>query len=735
MRNAIAPFGVELSLFRTTVGKEFEIIERLRHTKQARHAIFFGAYGYFDLAAIRCLDDLSTPSLLPLDCDIVESAPFRFFGDHANCSESEFRATLGTWKTAIATFFKIKPPVFRRAPSRVRWQAAQLLREQFPGAHVFFGLGFSEILLLVGGDDLSLLLKGISSFRCSPRMERATRHPRGSRADSLFVKTATFPFVSCTNVHRNRSYKLLKGDVCPVVALSCDPASEQHIIDMLPPGTEVHNSYGDTDLIIYWKRRTVPFSTFAHTLTSIRDLAESIGSLRKTTSYLETELTSKRLPPQTFSERSLHTRSLGQINSEVLSLIDSLQPLSLRASVTDLYSRLFACFGDPILESAYQDMENTFPYLISGLKHISQTSTPSPLKLEGRFALSRLCDLARTAINQRYAGLETHPETLAHSQSPVLTDIRSLISAATSLPHFIFDNLIPGKSAREVWPGYVIFGTAYMHQWYPQDILALPATAVYDPISEWWKITHEAAHAVYKLLEIDKRIDKGLLSAVTEFFDGGSVSRTLALQEIFANWFDWNYLFNRDTPFFLEVVWESWLQLPAVLQKPTQYLVRTFCLFMAERFTGFQEALESESEQILQSYLNRQWRTFISGILRKVPRFAALLDDLRPSVLTDVFDTATILTQVLHFYQTRLESACNIKNLNARLNPPYPRLRAHLSALERGEVITETIPNPCQLQLALLRRNKRRPTPLATQAAYVFSLENSYLIKTSKGSE
>jgi hypothetical protein len=118
-------------------------------------------------------------------------------------------------------------------------------------------------------------------------------------------------------------------------------------------------------------------------------------------------------------------------------------------------------------------MANIFPYINSTLRDISSPKTSEARKRQGRWVLSLLCDLGRIAINQRYAGLETHPETLAHSQSPVLSDIRSLIAAVSSLPYFVFSKLFPKTAPHRVWPGYVIFGTTYSHQWYPQDILAL----------------------------------------------------------------------------------------------------------------------------------------------------------------------------------------------------------------------------------------------------------------------
>jgi hypothetical protein len=745
MSNGIATWGVELSLFRTAVGKEFEIVRRLRRLQPTRDAVFFGAYGYFDLAAIRCLEDLSDPSLLPLDCDIVEASPFRFFGDIENHSKMDFLKALKRWKTAIAVFFKITPTVFLHSPNRIRWQAARFLRDNFPGSHVFFGLGFSEIFLLVGGNNLPQLLNRVTNFRIDPQKQHAiTRQLRIADADTFFLKTASFPFVSHEKIHKKCQYNQLRGKIYPVVTLSCDPASERRIIRMLPPGLEVRNSYGDTDLICYWKRQKVPFAEFAATLTKIRDLGGPVNGFRKTTSYLETQ--SPVQPPQYQSPfrpvnkvisrkplSDIETMGSHLIEKMISRLVSRIEPPSLRASITDLCLRMFSCLSDPHLESAYLDMENTIPYLLSLFSAASERGVPTARKREARFELSFLCDLARIAINQRYAGIETHPETLAHSQSPVLSDIRSLISAASSLPHFIFTNIFPRFHKDKIWSGYVIFGTTYSHQWYPQDILALPSNAITDPVSEWWKLTHETAHAVYRLLEMkERRIPNSLYELVKDGFNGTSVDATHVLQEVFANWFDWRYMFKRDTSFFLESIWKSWLELPVVLQKPLQYLVRTFTLFLANNLEKYHRIYEAESEKMLQNYLMQCWQRFVACISRNVSGFKTLADQLTYKDLLDIFDQATILVSVVYFFDDKLETSCHIEGLSKRLNPAYPNISRHLRSLERGEVITDFIPNPCKLQFELLRRSRRRPISLATQGAFIFSLENHYLRTTQR---
>lgn len=85
----LADWGIELAFFRIKVGREFDVIRRIgSETKNA--TTFWGMYGYFDLVAIRCLDKLAVESFVPLDCDVLESAPIRFFADSVDETAEDF---------------------------------------------------------------------------------------------------------------------------------------------------------------------------------------------------------------------------------------------------------------------------------------------------------------------------------------------------------------------------------------------------------------------------------------------------------------------------------------------------------------------------------------------------------------------------------------------------------------------------------------------------------------------
>jgi hypothetical protein len=727
MENQVAGWGVELTFFRAKVGREFEVISRLEGRAAPNNSpCFFGTYGYFDLTAIRTFESLSLQNLAPIDVDILESAPFRFFSDSDNSTKDQFVADIRSWRTAIAVFLKINPDEFQQHPCQARWHTAGVLREEFPAAHVFFGLGFSEILVLTGGDDLPHLLAMVSKLRDPAEggiAEEQQPQPRTERPP--FVKTTTFPLVSYSQIHVTKDYTPLTGRIHPVLTIACDAAAEPAIFRALPDGVKVRNVYGETDLIVYWASADgIPFAEFAGVLTNLRSAWAGNDLIVKTTSYLET----KREPVQSEPTKpNPPVPTAEYCETSFLNNLDKLQPLALRASVTDLVLRLLSCLSDRNIEPDHRDMVATFTYL-GDLVHIVLTSNDRIQVMKGKATLTQVADLARTAINQRYAGLETHPETLAHAQSPLLCDIRSIVLAASTLPRFVFENLY--KDSREdLWAGYILFGTTYSPQWCPQNILALPASSIYDPVEEWWKITHEIAHAVYDLLFSKGGLEDNLYAYVEQIYEGSQISTERVINELFANWFDWKYIFQKETAFFLKYIWTSWLTFPFVWEQQKQYLVRSFAIYACGNYSNLSTAAQAgRREDHLLPHLRQEWKGFVET-LQNTTEGRNFLAGLNQEFLDDAIYQVAALAPLLQFFEERFESVFSLEGLEGRLAPPYPSLAAHLERLARGEVITEEIINPCRLQLEMLKRASDAELPLATEIAYVLSLENTYVQK------
>jgi hypothetical protein len=721
MQTRIADWGVEFAFIRTQVGAEFGIADSLGDVPNPP-CVFFGTYGYFDLAAVRCIERLSTPYLVLLDRRIAESAPFRFFADRDNHSKGRFEKDLASWHGAILVFAKIHASIGRRDRGQARWAAARLVRQSFQEAHVFFGLGYSELLLVAGGSNLATLLDAVTKLR-------ELRDPQNTNLP-LFSKTTTFPLVSCAQVHREGNYQLLTGEVDPVITASCEPTVEQHVAKAVDRQTQyVRNIYGKSDLLIGWKN-PVPITELATFLTEFRRKWGTSGAVTKTSTYLESQVRVGENGPITAlgslptSENALLPELMTE--DEERSLFDKLrhvEPHALRAALSDLTLRLSSCLNDTQLTDHFRDMANIFAHLPSLLESLEQPTS----KHEARFAAEAVADLARAAINQRYAGLELHPETLAHARAPLLCDIRSIVAAASCIPHFIFDNLWPNRRASETWAGFVLFGGANAPQYLHQQVLGLPPSSLFAPIEGWWKTTHEAAHGVFKTLQVYEKIPDRVIQYIEDSVQESGLDPYHLINELFANWFDWNSVFNRDMSYYLKTIWSSWVELPIVRKSKSQYLARSFAVFICPRLSELIPLFQKQWIDAGRPWLYARWEEFIE-VLRSVSMTVRYLDDLKESEKQNALVLTCHCSQIMHFFENSFEHDCGVVALNERLNPPYLQLAEHIGLLKQGNVIMDSIPNPYRLHLELLKSLNDESPSLAVEIAYIFSLENSYLL-------
>ncbi len=651
----IANWGIELAFIRTKVGSEFQVAKSIAKTRDGRRCHFFGTYGYFDLVAIRPIRKVDMPYLVLLDEAIAESAPFRFFADQETHSQKAFENDLKLWPAAVLTFAKIHNPPLRQNGGEARWEAARRVRKTFPDTHVFLSMGYSELLLVSGGEDLAQLLARVTELR---RLRN-----QKSRTMPLFAKTTTFPLISCSKVHSSKSYGKLKGEVDPVITGSCEPAFENLIVGR-SKDTKLYarNVYGKSDFLLAWKE-PVSVAKLAAFLSGLRGKWGKAGVLSKTTTYIETSLSprelekEKALPglPRPSRQPSLMTK---KEQKKLFELIRKVESHALRAALSDLTLRLSACLSDPQLGPLFRDMANTFPFMFSLVEHLAPGKS---VKSDASFTAERIAHLARSAINQRYAGLEYHPETLAHTHLPLLCDIRTIVAAASCIPAHIFGRLIPGESASAIWSGFVLFGGEASPQILDQSILALPPASLFNPVEEWWKITHETAHAVFKSLDVYKKLPDGHKQHLVDALPEDLIDDYHLINELFANWFDWKYIFQGDTNFYLQMIWRSWIRLPVIHKSKSQYLARSFAVFICPRLGEFTNLLDRRWQTHGAPWIQNRWQEF-RKLLLQIPGMRSYLDE-NAKVAENAMALVHHTTHILHFFEHSFERACGVAGL------------------------------------------------------------------------
>lgn len=712
----IANWGVEISFISTTVGRELGVAAALSGGDVAPPCHYFSAYGYFDLAAIRRIEHLNSSYLVLLHPDITESAPFRFFAQRRTSAE-QFDAAVRSWDVAIAVVAKIDARSIGPQGYR-RWKVAEIIAERYPDAFVLFGLGFSELLFMSGGSDIATLLQKVGELR-------GLTGPQ-SEATPLFSKTTTFPFVSCSLLQR-KEYSRISGEVEPVLTISCAPASER-VIAAAPDNANViaKNVFGKNDLILAWKEK-LSAADLVKFVAEFRTKWGATGAVRKTTTYLET--TVDRSPVGIVPQPSPAKKFLShEEEEELFGKLRLIRPYALRAGLSDLTLRLLACLRDPQLAEYYYDMANTIEFVQDIVEQLQNND--ENIAREAEAAAMRVATTARAAINQRYAALELHPETLAHSYSPLLCDIRTLVAAATCAPHFLFNNLISGSPADATWAGFIIFGGAYSPQWYDQNVLALPPASLFSPIGDWWKLTHEAAHGIYHILNVADKLDPAIYDYIKSADANSDLSARHIVGEQFANWFDWRYIFQRKTELYLRLIWRSWIDLPVVWQSKPQYLARSFAVLLCEDIGSFVQAANQPREQGVMPLLTRRWYNFVS-LTASVPRMAAFIAELSGDEKNEMLAMTCNLLSLLRWFELKFEAACGVTDLDARINPMYEAVNDHVDDLLVGKIVLTGIINPIRLHLTALQRLGDVAPPMATEIAYIYSLQNCYLAQRS----
>src|SRR5207237_149845 len=149
-------------------------------------------------------------------------------------------------------------------------------------------------------------------------------------------------------------------------------------------------------------------------------------------------------------------------------------------------------------------------------------------------------------------------------------------------------------------------------------------------IEEWWKATHEAAHAAFRLTKVDEILPPSW-HAHLDKSSRDEMSSLQMLGEQFANWFDWRYIFKRDTAFYLQTIWRAWIGLPVVWQSKPQYFARSFAVLIAED-TDLIAAISKESKhQTAIPFIQKRWDKF-QELVRDVPDMREFMEQAKPDL-------------------------------------------------------------------------------------------------------
>jgi hypothetical protein len=726
----IGAFALLVSFMRVKVGKEFEIAARLskRFPKKPGVVSYYTCYGQYDLLELLMVDSYETTYELPFDEDIIDYE-FSIFYSWENISQLVDEWVKG-FPALTLVLFKIQPELEESLTFDIEKSIIERIKNMFTNeANLFLGMGRSEILLLLRGTSFEKLLSTISQLRQTLTITQVIMGeydiPEDCDANMpVFIGSTTFPVIAHPALQGNADYGKFEGKVMPRVNVTCYPGYERIVVQNKPPSClGAYNIYGSYDVALAWNE-PIELSQFAQELTEFRRRMSEFDGIKGTmTTFvgldeIVIDESSNELP-------SLACKSVSELfpgTEDILKKSEKLDP-TIRAQLFEFLDRLNGYYRRRDSKSSFQDMTGLRHLIISGLNELEGV-TEYEADRYNTF-LSEIIDLGNNALYQRYTGLETHFEICNHLPYPFLHGINGYIAAASCIPNFIFKSVFPEFSIHEKWNGFVLFGLSYSYQLLTGKILSYQANSLNKPIEDWWGITHEVAHAIYQISDF---YEKECPDDIKEYFKKLDPPSEfwIDLEEIYANWFDFRYIFEGDVTRYFPTIWKSWLRWDRIWQLKLHYIIRSLAIYIGSNIEDFSKT-RNLSYPHTEKYLESKFGEMRNLISLKVPRFNEFVKDITPEDITETTPIFKILEHYLKFLQRRYFN----QGIYDRINCFYPEelLTEHIRSLEKGIIVAEKVPNPVRFLQRLYSKyfSSDFQVPLRVNAATILTLWYNYI--------
>jgi len=279
------------------------------------------------------------------------------------------------------------------------------------------------------------------------------------------------------------------------------------------------------------------------------------------------------------------------------------------------------------------------------------------------------------------------------------------------------------------WKGYVFFQDTIGFQYAHGDVFCLPSSAIFSALSpkcHWMTLTHEISHAIFTVMDIDAKhaeiILEGARRALT-YYGESLDNRSIELSqnqffELFAQWFDYYHFFNEDHDFYQKSIWISWLYVPFVHKDQTEYIFRSFAVFVLRDISALHESVYAVTES---DFLKARWRDFISFVRLNLPETEQISFEEKE-------DAVLALAADYLFPFSFLALEYRLDSFRHRLNEMPANFQLQIETIFSGAVIPESIANP----FLLVREATRRATSgdnesiiRAASAALIFTLRDA----------
>ncbi|MCG7895819.1 MAG: hypothetical protein JAZ12_15395 [Candidatus Thiodiazotropha taylori] len=628
------------------------------------------------------------------------------------------------------------------------------------------GFGQSEIYALVRSDNFDELFKFANYLR-SVRYENIfgdrNTLPSELEKSSVFSTTHTVPLISYSKIIKQKCYSNIKGNVEAEILVRCPPGLESEVCNMLSfPQSAVSSILGvsdfsvrikkpvGSDLLIEtlmkfrskWKRLNTNLIDTSTCLYGNSEFSPASGG-----SYTHENVEEYLNPEQEFE------RLRQFICSRIVSLSHRVRShLNTRSSMPAVLS--LACIPPRIHGESLR-------FLVNQGKNLESDFSPES-------TIISMLDSAEIALAQRTASsfvagnsASFLPEAFGDGVLSAIFAIEAYVSHVYSVFYSTYSDLISEIIYREddqntllnelgididtddeessalekhcssktTWKGYVYFSDTEGFQYHYYDVFSLPLEAVSSPAGEgvnWLTLTHEISHSIFTILNVDKKRSDVIQESVKRVL--GSAISSLEVKEfgkirdfhfeLFANWFDYYHFYNADIDFYFECIWSSWATVPVVYSDVTEYVFRSFMIYVLKDNSVYQKEILLGREK---EYLDKVWSEYCDFM---EPYISIL--SIKHVVSQDYEAVMELVSVFGGPFSTIVDEYTN-DDFRIAVNETYIDLDSHLDRVLKGEVVDEKIINPF---IFLLHCRKMVPTLELEQrtvasSAIIFSLRNS----------
>jgi hypothetical protein len=725
----------QLKSIRSMVGSEDELVADLKEKNPK--AFYFKMLGNFDILEIMRIESLHEAIRVHSDGRILNINSFPCF-----CPKQFEGELLEALKNSISPsliLLKLQDYIFLNRGLKGLLQVSRQLCSCVENVNPFalIGMGYYEIMLWVRANDFNSTFSYIKEIRRLKISDVLPKFSSEHKDKSLLLDSIALPCISYENVIQPKNWKILKGNISPILKVKCAPGHEDEIANQIP--ATCHYMLGADDLLCIWPkpiklnkfidiilnfRKKIPEHTVTDTITKLFD-----GS--KIPSKGDKSLIPPTIDPPV-------SRIFEQL--EVLGQTQGINKFII-GEIINIVSLINTHIGNRTLGRSFYELIFSILQYLNGLLNSYKKFADLGEKDHASIIEAVLLSYAtciRASISQQFSSkgysefydVGSHP-TFACSLARITKAISLIpeqlfrIISTSSSPAKLQKRIKDGTADDDMifshtdyslpWVGFLFLDLKEGYRINQQgELIAVPYRDIFSFLN-WITLSHEVSHGYYVRIdfeELESDYLKNVLPSIQEELPDEGIDyydtwRKDTIFELFAHWFDYKHFFNSELDFYLWSIWRTYIDIPRVHRHKLDYWARS--LFV--RLCHFWKMIEPKLLKIYESSANKtkEVRNIKGLFLKELDVLYGFIEEK----LSGSFDVIKLsgaerveaVNMVVEYYALcpLFENDYVNKDIIDKANLNYPRLDKDIKSIQNGKVITTHIKNPFLLLREILK--------------------------------